>query len=206
MYFTFPPRFRIGLPRIIGNYNPDWGVLRHEKGAPVSLELVRETKGGDDLDKLRFLNEGRKLVLAERYFATLGIDYRFVSPQVDKYWHSRGSAAKQKKLAIARDPAGVAVVVYDLKVAATAFSEGQAPKKLGRVYLEARKAKRPGLFVAKVIGNSMNRVAPDGARCLWQHIGANNVPPPSPGEYLLVRREDPNDPHTLAASRLSAGS
>lgn len=195
VYFKFPPRFRIGLPRIIGNYNPDWGVLRHEKGEPVSLELVRETKGGDDLDKLRFLNEGRKLVLAERYFATLGIDYRFVSPQVDKYWQSRGSATKQKKLAIAKDPAGVAVVVYDLTAAATAFSEGQDPTKLGHVYLESRKAKRPGLFVAKVVGNSMNRVAPDGAWCLWQHMDATGVPAASSGEYVIVRREDPDDPH-----------
>jgi type III restriction enzyme len=194
VYFKFPPRFRIGLPRIIGNYNPDWGVLRHEKGAPISLELVRETKGGDDLNKLRFLNEGRKLVLAERYFATLGIDYRFVSPQVDKYWQSRGSAARQKKLAIANEPTGVAVLVYDLKAAATAFSEGQDPEKLGRVYLEARKAKRPGLFVARVVGTSMNRVAPEGVWCLWQHIGAAGAPPPAPGEYLLVRREDPDDP------------
>ncbi|SRR6266568_538952 len=194
VYFKFPPRFRIGLPRIIGNYNPDWGVLRHEKGAPVSLELVRETKGGDDLNKLRFLNEGRKLVLAERYFATLGIDYRFVSPQVDTYWHSRGAAVKQKKLAVAGEPTGVAVLVYDLKAAATAFTEGQDPERLGRVYLESRKAKRPGLFVAKVVGNSMNRVAPEGAWCLWQHIGAAGVPAPAPGEYLLVRREDPDDP------------
>lgn len=195
VYFKFPTLFRIGLPHIIGNYNPDWGVLRHEKGAPVTLELVRETKGGEDLAKLRFLNEGRKLVLAERYFATLGIDYRFVSPQVDKYWQSRGAALKkQKKMAIASDPKGVAVLVYDLKAAATAFSGGQDPKKLGRVYLEPRKAKRPGLFVAKVVGNSMNRVAPDGAWCLWQHIGAAGAPAPAPGEYLLVRREDPNDP------------
>lgn len=194
VYFKFPPRFRIGLPRIIGNYNPDWGVLRHEKGKPVSLELVRETKGSDDLDKLRFLNEGRKLVLAERYFATLGIDYRFVSPQVDKYWQSRGAAVKLKQMAIASEPTGVAVLVYDLKAAATAFSEGQDPEKLGRVYLESRKAKRPGLFVAKVVGNSMDRVAPDGAWCLWQHIGAAGAPAPASGEYLLVRREDPDDP------------
>lgn len=193
VYFKFPTRFRIGLPRIIGNYNPDWGVLRHENGAPVSLELVRETKGDDDLNKLRFLNEGRKLVLAERYFATLGIDYRFVSLQVDKYWQSRGSAAKQKKKPLA-ESTGVAVLVYDLKAAATAFSKGQDPEKLGCVYLEARKARRPGLFVAKVVGNSMNRVAPDGSWCLWQHIGAAGVPAPAPGEYLLVRREDPDDP------------
>jgi type III restriction enzyme len=194
VYFKFPPRFRIGLPRIIGNYNPDWGVLRHEKGESVSLELVRETKGGDDLDKLRFLNEGRKLVLAERYFATLGIDYRFVSPQVDSYWQSRGAAANQKKLALPKDRAGVSVVVYDLLVAATAFSEGQDPMKLGHVYLESRKAKRPGLFVAKVVGNSMSRVAPDGAWCLWQYMDATGVPAAASGEYVIVRREDPDDP------------
>jgi len=102
---------------------------------------------------------------------------------------------KQKKMAIVSEPTGVAVSVYDLKAAATAFSEGQDPEMLGRVYLERRKAKRPGLFIAKVLGNSMNRVAPDGSWCLWQHIGAAGVPPPAPGEYLLVRREDPDDPH-----------
>jgi len=40
----------------------------------------------------------------------------------------------------------------------------------------------------------MNRVAPDGAWCLWQHIGSAGAPAPAPGEYLLVRREDPDDP------------
>lgn len=40
----------------------------------------------------------------------------------------------------------------------------------------------------------MNRVAPEGSWCLWQHIGAAGVPAPEPGEYLLVRREDPDDP------------
>ena len=195
VYFKFPPSFRIGLPRIVGNYNPDWGILRREGDAALTLELVRETKGGDDLNKLRFLNEGRKLVLAERYFATLGIDYRFVGPEVETYWQSRGVAAaiKRRKLPVG-EPTGVAVLVCDLKAAASAFSAGQAPEKLGRMYLDARKARRPGLFVAKVVGNSMNRVAPDGAWCLWQHIGAAGAPAPSSGEYLLVRRADPNDP------------
>ena len=192
VYFKFPPKFRIGLPRIIGNYNPDWGVLRCAKGGQLSLELVRETKGSDNLEKLRFLNEGRKLVLAERYFATLGIDYRFVSPKVDTYWHSRATAVRQRKLqGTAR---GVGVVVYDLLAAATAFSDGQAPEAIGKVELDARKTQRPGLFVAQVVGNSMSRVAPDGAWCLWQHLEAVGVPAPATGEYLIVRREDPDDP------------
>jgi phage repressor protein C with HTH and peptisase S24 domain len=98
--------------------------------------------------------------------------------------------------------------------AATAFSEGQDPEKLGHVHLESRKARRPGLFVAKVVGNSMNRVAPDGAWCLWQHMGATSVPAAATGEYVVVRREDPDDPHfggftfkrwerTAAGARLS---
>jgi len=193
VYFKFPSRFRIGLPRIIGNYNPDWGVLRQVKGAPVLLELVRETKGGDDLNKLRFLNEGRKLVLAERYFATLGIDYRFVSPRVDTYWQSRGDVAKKDALKVA-DGTGVLVSVYDLKAAATAFSEAQNPQELGKIYIQTRKVRRPGLFVAKVFGNSMSRVAPDGAWCLWQKIGSPGSPAPVPGEYLIFRRADLSDP------------
>lgn len=48
-------------------------------------------------------------------------------------------------------------------------------------------------FVAKVVGNSMNRVAPEGAWCLWQHMGAVGAPAAAPGEYVIVRREDPND-------------
>ena len=193
VYFKFPPRFRIGLPRIIGNYNPDWGVLRHVKGEHVLLELVRETKGGENLDKLRFLNEGRKLVLAERYFAMLGVDYRFVSPEVEKYWESRGSAAKQKGIGIAKEPAGISVVVYDLAAAATAISEGREPETLGHVYLESRKTRRPGLFVAKIVGNSMSRVAPDGSWCLWQQMDATGAPVAVSGEYIIVRREDPGN-------------
>ncbi|MBX3143034.1 MAG: DEAD/DEAH box helicase family protein [Trueperaceae bacterium] len=195
VYFKFPPRFRIGLPRIIGNYNPDWGVLRQRAGAPVAIELVRETKGGDDLSKLRFLNEGRKLVLAERYFATLGVDYRFVSPQVDTYWHSRGHDRRQRRMDFTT-PAGLGarVDVCDLLVAATAFSEGQDPELIGHAHIESRKARRTGLFIAKVVGNSMNRVAPDGAWCLWQHLGASGAVPPESGEYLLVRRQGSGDP------------
>ncbi len=192
VYFKFPPKFKIGLPRIIGNYNPDWGVLRQERGKKLSLELVRETKGTDDLEKLRFMNEGRKLVLAERYFGTLGIDYRFVGPDVTTYWHSRRQAAKsgEQRPLLAKE--GVDVVVYDLTAAATAFSEGQQPAAVGRVRLESRRTRRPGLFVAKIKGNSMNRVAPDGSYCLWQHFGAY-APPPASGDLVIVRREDPVD-------------
>jgi len=77
-YFKFPPTFKINFPRIIGNYNPDWGIARIGEDGEVTLELVRETKGGEDIAKLRFPHEKRKVICAEKHFKALGIDYRVV--------------------------------------------------------------------------------------------------------------------------------
>jgi type III restriction enzyme len=79
-FFKFPPAFKITLPRIIGNYNPDWGIVRHSDDGRITLELVRETKGDPDKTKLQFLSEGRKITSAEKHFAALGIDYRHITP------------------------------------------------------------------------------------------------------------------------------
>lgn len=86
-----------------------------------------------------------------------------------------------------------AIPLYDLKVAAGAFSSGQAPEAIGFVYAVGR-AGRPGEFIAKVIGNSMDKVAAKGAWCLWQHLGGAGVAAASPGEDILVRRPDGADP------------
>ncbi len=79
-FFKFPPAFKITLPRIIGNYNPDWGIVRHSDDGRITLELVRETKGDPDKTKLQFPSEGRKITSAEKHFAALGIDYRHITP------------------------------------------------------------------------------------------------------------------------------
>lgn len=199
VYFKFPPRFRIDLPKVIGNYNPDWGILRQDQDRRLTLELVRETKGSDDLDKLRFQHEGQKLILAQRYFAQLGIDYRFFSPDVERYWESDQAASQRRRgpQRVFRTPPAanmVMVPIYDLRAAAGAFSAGQAPSPLGRYPLTSRKASRAGAFLARLSGSSMNKVAPDGAWCLWQNLRAEGVAPAEPGELLLVRMADPHDP------------
>jgi type III restriction enzyme len=77
LYFKFPPSFKIKLPKVIGgNYNPDWGIY-------VDLEagkswIVRETKGNEDILKLRFSSEARKIVCGFKYFKALGVDYRAI--------------------------------------------------------------------------------------------------------------------------------
>lgn len=90
VYFKFPPKFKLGLPRVIGNYNPDWAVVRFSPEG-THIELVRETKGTVDEDALRFESEKRKIKAARKYFAALGIDYRVVTGDTARYWEPEGA-------------------------------------------------------------------------------------------------------------------
>lgn len=78
-YFKFPPKFKVFLPKVIGNYNPDWGILRKVGDEKVTVELVRETKGSEDISKLQRTSEGHKIKCAEKYFSKLDINYRHVT-------------------------------------------------------------------------------------------------------------------------------
>lgn len=92
-YFKFPSTFKIDFPRIIGDYNPDWGIARYKDGK-ILLELVRETKGKINLDLLRFPHEARKIRCAQKAFATLGVDYRVVTDQSADWWESEVEQGK----------------------------------------------------------------------------------------------------------------
>ena len=59
LYFKFPPKFKINLPKIINNYNPDWGIVRQINESVINLEIVVETKGGSDIGRLRFAGEAQ---------------------------------------------------------------------------------------------------------------------------------------------------
>ena len=87
-YFKFSPKFKIGLPDLIGNYNPDWGVARiHRNGAVEVRAYVHETKGSTDLATLQFPSERRKIKCAEKYFATIGVNYLTINPdRVGGWW------------------------------------------------------------------------------------------------------------------------
>jgi type III restriction enzyme len=96
-YFKFPPAFKIDFPRIIGNYNPDWGIARYRDGK-ILLELVRETKGKEELEGLQFPNEARKIHCAQKHFQAVGIDYRVVSDQSADWWLPAAETPDQAKL------------------------------------------------------------------------------------------------------------
>ncbi len=87
LYFKFPSKYKINLPHIIGNYNPDWAIVRLDDD-DSHIELVRETKGTEDLTKLWHSNEGRKIVCAQKHFRAVGLEYRFVD-DTDPYWFKK---------------------------------------------------------------------------------------------------------------------
>jgi type III restriction enzyme len=94
-YFKFPPKFKLDFPRIIGDYNPDWGIARYRDAErKLTLELVRETKGGVELDLLRFPHEKRKIECAMKVFEALGVDYRVVSDETADWWESEARQGK----------------------------------------------------------------------------------------------------------------
>lgn len=90
LYFKFPPKYKINLPHIIGNYNPDWAIVRRNENSK-QMELVRETKGTNDLTNLWHSNEARKIICAQKHFKAVGLDYRFIdgnkpNTQKLKWW------------------------------------------------------------------------------------------------------------------------
>lgn len=86
-----------------------------------------------------------------------------------------------------------AIPIFDLRIAAGSFSDGQSPEPIGFARVQGAPP-QPGLFVAQVVGDSMDQVAPRGAWCLWQHVGAGGVPPVAVGEDIILRRPDQVDP------------
>jgi type III restriction enzyme len=89
LYFKFPSSFKVNFPKIIGNYNPDWGIIRQDENGKHTLELIRETKGRTDTENLRFVHEKLKIDCAERHFKTIGIDYRVIDDKIIDWWNSK---------------------------------------------------------------------------------------------------------------------
>ncbi len=72
LFVKLPGWFRVETP--IGEYNPDWAILKHDD---TVLYLVRETKGTKDFEKLRNA-EAEKIRCGRRHFEELGVDFAVV--------------------------------------------------------------------------------------------------------------------------------
>ncbi len=83
LYLKLPAFFTVPTP--IGNYNPDWAIVKEERdahGEPIGKEklyLVRETKSTTDSEELRHREE-RKISCGKRHFSdALDVDYKVVT-------------------------------------------------------------------------------------------------------------------------------
>ena len=72
-----PPKFKIPTP--VGDYNPDWAIIKQEDGED-RIYMIRETKSTLDDSKLR-PTELAKIRSAKKHFAAIGInDYARSTP------------------------------------------------------------------------------------------------------------------------------
>ena len=85
-YFKFPNQFKVSIPKIIGNYNPDWGIIRWDDNQKLKLELVRETKGHANPNLLQYPNEKRKIDCAAKHFELTGINYKQIKGDEKVWW------------------------------------------------------------------------------------------------------------------------
>jgi type III restriction enzyme len=73
LFMKLPRWFVVETP--VGNYNPDWAVVKHDKS---TVYLVRETKGTVDFEKLR-TSEADKIRCGRKHFEALGVPFSVVA-------------------------------------------------------------------------------------------------------------------------------
>jgi len=91
-----------------------------------------------------------------------------------------------------KDKYRTCVPLFTLKAAAGSFGAPSAVEPDGWVQPNTRRRLRPGMFVAQVIGRSMEPRIPDGAWCLFQ----SPVEGTRQGRIVLVQHRDIHDPET----------
>lgn len=77
LFMKLPNRFRIPTP--VGDYNPDWAIVKTENGED-RLYLIRETKSSLDPLKRRPV-ENAKIKAAIKHFKAIGVDYQVAAPE-----------------------------------------------------------------------------------------------------------------------------
>lgn len=77
LFMKLPARFKVPTP--VGDYNPDWAIIRQE-GGEDRIYMIRETKSTQDDTKLR-PSELAKIKSAQKHFTVIGIDYARSTPK-----------------------------------------------------------------------------------------------------------------------------
>lgn len=84
------------------------------------------------------------------------------------------------------------VPIYTLQAAAGAFSEGQMAEPDGWARIDGRRALSEDMYVARVVGRSMEPTIADGSWCLFRREVAGS----RDGRILVVQHQSISDPET----------
>lgn len=205
LYFKFPPKFKINMPKIIGNYNPDWGIVRRSEDGQYKIELVRETKGfemlkvaiGAGYENLRQVtNEKRKIICAGRHFKQLGISYRDITPEMVRWWED--AAPEEDDLFVKRILDDIEeslkfeeyLPVYSLAAACGKFGEGHTVSPDGWIKADIGRKFDEDWFVSQVSGHSMEPKIPHNSYCVFRkYTGGSRQ-----GLIVLVQHSGIEDP------------
>jgi len=196
VYAKLPAWFKIETP--LGTYNPDWAVLVDRdgverlffvvetKGSLFSDALRPTEQAKIDCGKAHFKALGADVdfTVADSFDSFEGI-FQAVEPTSDSRSGELPSTGEtvppfQRIATEEVEPFINAVPLYDLKVAAGRFSgeqtvdevsqqqEVENPEDYEWVSYNGQPRPAKGLFVAQVVGESMNRRIPNGAWCIWR--------------------------------------
>ncbi|MCL1961997.1 MAG: hypothetical protein FWG56_09555 [Desulfovibrionaceae bacterium] len=78
LFMKLPEKFKVPTP--VGNYNPDWAIIKQEDGEE-RIYMIRETKSTQDDDKTR-PSELAKIKSAKEHFKAIGIkNYARATPK-----------------------------------------------------------------------------------------------------------------------------
>jgi len=198
-YFKFPDSFKVKLPRIIGNYVPDWGIVRQSENDSYLLELVRETKATPHENLLQYTNEKRKIWCAKKHFAEIGIDYRHITDKNTLWWES----SKNDQLTFDRLMSEIQIIpnieegkfithlpVFSIEAIATTFGKEEYNESLGWVEAKISHQLEPNMFVVKVVGRSMEPRIKDGSWCVFRYERGGS----REGKIVLVQSRQITDP------------
>lgn len=203
LYFKFPATFKVNVPEIIGNYNPDWGIVRLTEDGKYKLELVRETKATVNENLLQFTNERRKIWCAEKHYKQLGISYRKVTPETVNWWEDELPSGELfvgqllQKIEIVKEISEELkyreyLPVYSLAAACGKFGEGTDAQEEGWIKADIGRKFNKKMFVTKVVGHSMEPRIQHNSCCVFSAdvVGSRQ------GKIVLCQHHDITDPET----------
>ena len=82
-----------------------------------------------------------------------------------------------------------AIPIYNIKIAATNFTEPQYYEDFNWAELPMQVSPKKGYFIAKVIGESMNKIIPNNSYCLFEEYSGGS----RKGDIVLVESTDLQD-------------